>query len=337
MVWWQGILVILGSIVAGAIVGLLVSYVILRIQKRPWPLSRARRDVSVAEARVESASQARSARVKSRRSILELLSTRVIPHIQKISWSFSRGQRGITVAQARIESASQARIESASQARVESASQARVEPASQARDAEANPGSETQEATVVEQRIGTSARRYREDIESIREKREATVIEERVGSVTERYHENVESISEKREITVVEERVGPITELYHEDLESTKDKQEPVGSEEQVNSRTPNILREIEINLAVAVTPWTGRLLPFRTDTWDAGCSEVDNLPANCQYELAEAYADMHLANRIVWLSTDMGRKNEDLDDSYKQICAQISERLKKVNPSLKD
>ena len=296
MVWWQGILIFLASVAAGSIVGLLPAYVILRIQKRPWPFSRARRGVPVAQARGESTSQAG------------------------------------------------------------------VDSASHERDAEAESGRESQEATVVEERIGSSAQRNREDIESVKEKRETTLVEERVGAITEWSQEDAESISEKREATLVEERVGAITQWSQKDAESISEKrkatlaeervgaitqwsqrdaesisekQEPVEGEEQVKSRMPNILREVETNLAIAAAPWTGRLLPFHTDVWHAGCGEVNSLPANCQHELAEAYADMHLANRIVWLATDMGRRSGDLDESYQQICARITERLNRVNQAV--
>ena len=208
MVWWQGVLISLGSIVAGLIIGLLPAYVILRIQKRPWP--------------------------------------------------FSRGYRGMTVAQEQIELVAKVR------------------------DAE------------------------------------------------------VESGRDKHEVTVSEERTTSTTRRHHEDIESIRKHQEAVEGEEQVNSRMSSILGEVEMNLAVAATPWMGKLSPFRTDVWDAGCGDEDYLPSNCQHELVEAYADMHLANKIVWLSTDVGRRSKDLDESYIKMCAQITERLNRVNPSLK-
>ena len=100
-------------------------------------------------------------------------------------------------------------------------------------------------------------------------------------------------------------------------------------------SRVSSILGEVKTNLTIAAAPWTGRLLPFQTDVWHAVDGAVDDLPANCQHQLVEAYADMHLANKIVWLSTDVGRRSEDLDETYTNVCTRIIERLSRANPSL--
>ena len=256
MVWWQGVLVILGSILAGSIVGLLSAYVILRIQKRPWPFSKARRGMTVAQARIELANKARDAEPKPGGAITGFLSTHVIPQIQKIPSAFSRGDRGVTVPIRGV--------------------------------ATKVPGTE----------IDTT--------------------------------EQANPVIETKEQT---ELVGRARDT---DAESIKKQQKPIEGEGQVDSRVSGILKEVETNLGIAVTPWTGKLLPFRTEVWDASGGEIDSLPANYQYELAEAYADMHLANRIVWLSTDMDRRSEDLDGNYIKICVQIAERLNKVSPSLR-
>lgn len=105
-------------------------------------------------------------------------------------------------------------------------------------------------------------------------------------------------------------------------------------AKEQVKSKTPDILVEVETNLAISTRSWTGELLPFQTSIWDNNHGEVDSLPAELQEELTEAYADMHLANSIVWLSTDLGRRSEDLDESYNKLRAKIAERLATAMPS---
>ena len=173
--------------------------------------------------------------------------------------------------------------------------------------------------TVAQEQIKLAVKARDAEVESSREKHEATVIEERIRSTVRRYH--------KDKVITISRAQG---------IESIGKHQEVVEVEEQVNSRMSDILREVEMNLVIAATPWTGKLLPFQTYVWDAECGEVDCLPANSQSELVEAYADMHLANRIVWLSTDVGRRSKDLDESYIKMCAQIAERLNRVNPSVK-
>ena len=218
MVWWQGVLVILGSVVAGSIVGFLSAYVILRIHGMPWLLSWEHVRIFVAQA-------PRGCRVMTA-LILKTLAETVDIEI------------------------------------------ATTEPA----DSVAKPEEET-------------------------------------------------------------ESVGMVRDT---DAECIREKQEPTEGEERVSFRVSSILREVEMNLAIAAAaPWTGRLSPFQTDIWGAANGEIGHLPANVQYELAEAYVDMHLANRIVWLSTDVGRRSKHLDESYIQICARITERLNNVNPSL--
>ena len=151
MVWWQGVLIFLWSVAAGSIVGLLLAYVILRIQKRPWPFSRARKGRTVAREQIKSAGQARGVGVESRGAILDLLSTHVIPQIQRIPWTFFRARMSLTAGQAPIKSADQVR------------------------DAEAPSSRETQEATVVEEKAGAITQAYDDDTESIGEKREVEV------------------------------------------------------------------------------------------------------------------------------------------------------------------
>jgi hypothetical protein len=91
------------------------------------------------------------------------------------------------------------------------------------------------------------------------------------------------------------------------------------------------LLVEAKINLGIAIKPCTGELLPFKTDVWDTSRDGFDTLPANLQEDLTEAYVDMQLANNIVWLSIVLGRRTNDLDESYIKLCARIAARLGSV------
>ena len=95
------------------------------------------------------------------------------------------------------------------------------------------------------------------------------------------------------------------------------------------------ILIEVENNLAVATSPWTGKMASFETEAWDDSGGKVESVPSELYGDLMEAYADMRLANTLVWLSSDVGRKNKDLDQSYLTLCTKISERLQRAMPAL--
>ncbi|MFH1031323.1 MAG: hypothetical protein V1767_01950 [Chloroflexota bacterium] len=99
----------------------------------------------------------------------------------------------------------------------------------------------------------------------------------------------------------------------------------------------PEALKEIEANLVIATAPWNGRPQPFRTEVWDKKSDEFNLLRAGLREELTEAYMDMRLANDLVWLLTDVGRRNKDLDESYIKLCAAVAERLNSLMPSLRE
>jgi hypothetical protein len=118
-------------------------------------------------------------------------------------------------------------------------------------------------------------------------------------------------------------------ESKREVLLKNLEKTEPV--KEQSSSPKSDILKELESNLALATAPWAGKLTPFQTTFWDSDHLKVEPLLAKHQEEITQVYIDIRLANSIVWLSNEVGHRSADLDESYKQLCTKIAERLKKV------
>jgi len=106
--------------------------------------------------------------------------------------------------------------------------------------------------------------------------------------------------------------------------------------EEQPKFTIPELLAEVENNHRIATESWAGKLLPFYTSVWDRSVEAVHTLPANLQGELRQAYVDMGLANSIVWLSTELGHRSHNLDESYIKLCTSIAARLDGVIPLLK-
>ncbi len=112
----------------------------------------------------------------------------------------------------------------------------------------------------------------------------------------------------------------------------------PLQSE---NSGAPNspdnqfesssLLAEIKTNIATAKAPWRGKPISFQTAAWDHRPTELDSLLAGTMEELGEAYVYIRLANRLVWLSEDLGRSSQEIQDNYLKMCKNIAERLDRV------
>jgi hypothetical protein len=96
-----------------------------------------------------------------------------------------------------------------------------------------------------------------------------------------------------------------------------------------------DLFGEIENNRHIASQTRSGNLQPFQTKVWDTKRDEVHLLPAELREELTQAYFDMSLANSIVWLATEMGRRSSSLDESYLKLCASIADRLNRLKSPL--
>ncbi|MFH1382781.1 MAG: hypothetical protein ABIH70_07820 [Chloroflexota bacterium] len=107
-------------------------------------------------------------------------------------------------------------------------------------------------------------------------------------------------------------------------------------AEAPVRPKAPAVLLEIESNLATAAHPRTDPLLPFQIDALDTHPGEFELLPAEVREEIRQAYVDMRLANDIVWLVREVGRRSQELDEGYIKLCTRITARLDKVMPALK-
>ncbi len=95
-----------------------------------------------------------------------------------------------------------------------------------------------------------------------------------------------------------------------------------------------SLIAELEYNLKIAKGPWKGELVPFQTQAWDTNQS-FDTLSLSTKDAIAQVYADIRLANSIVWLGLDLGRRSENLDTSYTKLCTSISARIAPILRSL--
>ena len=106
---------------------------------------------------------------------------------------------------------------------------------------------------------------------------------------------------------------------------------EPVPQVEKAKLTVQDLYEELENNRRIAIADWSGEPQPFVTRAWDDRGGEIHSLPAEVRTELAEAYSDMALANSITWLSTEMGRRSQSLDESYLKLRNSVADRLNRV------
>ena len=87
-------------------------------------------------------------------------------------------------------------------------------------------------------------------------------------------------------------------------------------------------LAEIGYNLKIANTPWNGKPLPFKTNIMDNNPGAFDTWWATHISDIKEAYADMAMANNIVWMVTELGATGKEFETGYIKLCSKIFERL---------
>ncbi len=111
-------------------------------------------------------------------------------------------------------------------------------------------------------------------------------------------------------------------------------KREPVSAAgESSKLVAPDLFAEIENNHRISTEPDSNKLVSFQTQAWDAHQFEVGGLPADLREDLDQAYIDMRLANSLVWVSTELGRRSQSLDENYMKLRATIAERLHRIKP----
>jgi hypothetical protein len=109
----------------------------------------------------------------------------------------------------------------------------------------------------------------------------------------------------------------------------------PSVVEEQPKSADRRLMDEVDNNLRVTSEFWTGDLVPFDTRVWDEQQYQLYQLPTNLRNELLEVYADINLANHIVWFSKEFNRGSPRLIEGYAELRTRIAERLQRIMQEL--
>ena len=125
-----------------------------------------------------------------------------------------------------------------------------------------------------------------------------------------------------QETMMVNQKISPIEEKQNEFVKITEKHEERPQSE---------IVKELETNFTIASTPWSDKLLPFQTSSWDKTHGENEPLLVSHFQELISLYVDISLANNIVWMATEIRHRSKELDETYMKLCMVIADRLRRL------
>ena len=121
------------------------------------------------------------------------------------------------------------------------------------------------------------------------------------------------------------------------------------GESESINNKTlsvreshkkthqPAFISELETNLTIATAPWKDRPVPFQTTCWEAKIEKVEPSMVSHLQDLIQLYADISLANNVVWLATEIGHRSKELDESYLKLCSGIAQLIKVIIPAVNE
>ena len=124
---------------------------------------------------------------------------------------------------------------------------------------------------------------------------------------------------------------GHLTQRGAEGLQRTPAKESATPRAAAELTLRPGLLAEIQKNRETASRSWSDRPLPFKNAAWDGVAGGIAEYGADLREELIQAYTDIALANNIVWLADDLGRRSDSLDKHYRQLCQSIAGRLERV------
>lgn len=98
------------------------------------------------------------------------------------------------------------------------------------------------------------------------------------------------------------------------------------SSLEGIAALTNAAIAELRLNLETAKNPWSGNMLEFQTTIWRRDGFKA--LSGSDRQTIDEAYVDIGLANNLVWLTNEMSVRDTGIEESYRQLCAKIVQRL---------
>jgi chemotaxis protein histidine kinase CheA len=342
--WWQVILIILLFIIAGLVVGYLAGYLIVtRLLKKPFVVALPGQHSSTSSTR-----QAYKPDTSGFISRITQIFGKIRPEKEKQTNTAKQETPQITEATKEIPKTAapefptepvkekdkkiiEQQTRELIQKEAEEARRARLVQEREKKKAE-------QIAREIAQREAEAARKARELEEKNRREAEQQARESAQKEIeAARKAQELEEKNRKEAEQRARETAQREAEATREARETGKEEAEKVTvGGEQVKIDTPGLLAEVENNRMLANEPWTGKLIPFQTYVWNTNPAELHTLPASLREDMAQAYSDIQLANSIVWLATELGRRSPSLDENYMKLCTNIAARLETIEPLLK-
>ena len=105
----------------------------------------------------------------------------------------------------------------------------------------------------------------------------------------------------------------------------------PLVVQELPSLKISSLLDEVQHNYQLVTQPLRDKLQSLETHAWDEHLYDLDSLPNDIRDDLEQVYIDIRLANSLVWLATEFGRRTPDLEKNYLKLCASIAERLDRI------
>ncbi len=335
MDWWQIMLIILLFIIAGLGIGYLAGYLIItRLLKKPFV-------VALPGQRSTTSSTGQAYR-PSKSGIFTIFTKK-----DKLVGIKNEKQTGIETEAAiqntvTIQESPKTAFNDLSTKMVQEKDRSIID--QQTRESIQKEAEEARRARIVRERERRKAEQIAREItqrgaEATRKARELEEItrKEAEQQARESARKEIEEKARKEAEQRARETAQKEAEAVKQAPETDREKPEkvPVGGENN-KIDTPGLLAEVENNRMLANEPWTGKLIPFQTYVWNTNPAELNTLPASLREEMAQAYSDIQLANSIVWLATELGRRSPSLDENYMKLCTNIAARLETIEPLLK-
>ena len=100
------------------------------------------------------------------------------------------------------------------------------------------------------------------------------------------------------------------------------------GDEERGRQDMLKLLEEIDDNRKSARSSSGSKMIPLRTDVWDASQGIIRSMDPGLRRDLEAVYADIRLLNQLVWLSSEFHRSSRAILSRYADLSLAIAKSL---------
>ncbi len=123
----------------------------------------------------------------------------------------------------------------------------------------------------------------------------------------------------------------PLTSNISSLISTANDRTRLTVNQHLVNHPLTPLMDEFEQNLKT-IREFTGdKLIPLRTDSWEANQQVVQRLSKDLRISLESIYTDISLLNHLVWLSSEFNRNSQNILVQYEKLSSIIADNLDKI------